>query len=135
MHIFSEIGKLEERISETESYPVNKFFPVINRIKHSQNYFMQLVSFHTPWNQKKPEIFPCFQGIYKKTSAMNWVNRYSWSEATLHSYSKEQLFNFFLKFCTVTLSVHFNVLLALFRAGLKYYIYLWICGALWLRCI
>ena len=37
------------------------------------NYFIQLISFFTPWKHKKNPVFLYFQGIYKETSIMKLI--------------------------------------------------------------
>ena len=38
-------------------------------------HFMLLVSFYTPKNIRKPNVFQCFQGVQKEKSGMKCVNK------------------------------------------------------------
>ena len=112
----------EETFFETESYPANKFFPVINRIKHYKNNLSNWYLFISSEIIKNQRFSDFFRVYTKRPVPWNGL-----TEATLLGYPKKRLYIFLLlllKFCTLkkTLLVHFNVLLVFFRTALENYI-------------
>ena len=56
--------------SRNFTWSVREYFVSYIPLTHS----MPLVSFNTPENIRKPEVFWCFQGVSKETSGLKWVN-------------------------------------------------------------